>query len=143
MKDKEMFDGFNITLVKGGKPYSAAEKLVIESVTRPTKNAKDVEKRGKTYYDNITRTAQALFQELADCIEKGLDPAADEVQKIIQKHHAFLEQTHAATKEVYKAMAQLYAEHPEFRKQLDPFHPGLATFMSEAMRVFADRKLLA
>lgn len=143
MKDKEIFDGFNITSVKAteGQSYSAAEKLVVQSVKHPTKSAEDVENRGKAYYDNIIKTAHALFKELVHCIEKGVDPAADEVQKIIKKHHTFAEQIHSATKEVYKAMAQLYAEHPEFRKQLDPFHPRLATFMAEAMRVFADRKL--
>ena len=143
MKDKEMFDGFNIELVKlkEGTPYSAAEKIVAQSVKNPTKDAKDVKKRGKAYYDNITKTTHTLFKELVHCIEKGLDPAADEVQKIIKKHHAFAEQTHSATKEVYKAMAELYTEHPEFRKQLDPFHLELAEFMAQAMKVFADRKL--
>jgi len=143
MKDKEMFDGFNIGLVnlKEGQPYSQAEKIVVQSVKNPTKNAEDVEKRGKAYYDNITKTAHALFKELVHCIEKGQDPAANEVQKIIQRHHDFAEQTHSATKEVYKAMAQLYSENPEFRKQLDPFHPNLAIFMAEAMRIFADQKL--
>ena len=143
MKDKEMFDGFNIALVKfkEGTPYAAAEKIVVQSVKNPTKDAKDVEKRGKAYYDNITKTTHTLFKELVHCIEKGLDPAADEVQKIIKKHHAFAEQTHSATKEVYKAMAELYTEHPEFRKQLDPFHLELAEFMAQAMKVFADRKL--
>ena len=143
MKDKEMFDGFNIGLVKlkEGTPYSAAEKIVVQSVKTPTKDAKDVEKRGKAHYDDIVKTAHTLFKELVHCLEKGLDPAADEVQKIIKKHHAFAEQTHSATKEVYKAMAELYAEHPEFRKQLDPFHPELAEFMAQAMKVFADREL--
>lgn len=143
MKDKEMFDGFNITLVKAkeGQPYSTAEKIVVQSVKDPTKTAEDVERRGKAYYDNLTKTAHALFAELVQCIEKGLDPAADEVQKIIKKHHTLAEQTYHATKEVYKALAQLYAEHPEFRKQLNPFHPDLATFMASAMKVFADRKL--
>ncbi len=143
MKDNEIFNGFNITLVKAkeGQSYSTAEKIVVQSVKNPTKNAEEVEKRGKAYYDNITKTAHALFKELVNCIEKGLDPSDDEVQKIIKRHHTFAEQTHSATKEVYKAMAQLYAEHPEFRKQLDPLHPHLATFMAEAMKVFADRKL--
>lgn len=143
MKDKEIFDGFNITLVKAkeGQSYSAAEKRVVQSVKNPTKNTKDVKTRGKAYYDNITKTTHALFKELVHCIEKGLDPATDEVQKIIKKHHAFVEQTHTATQEVYKAMAQLYAEHPDFRKQLDPFHHGLATFMADGMKVFADREL--
>jgi DNA-binding transcriptional MerR regulator len=143
MKDKEMFDGFNITLVKfkEGQPYSQAEKIVVQSVKNPTKNTEHVEKRGKAYYDNITKTAHAFFKELAHCIEKRLDPATDEVQKIIKNHHAFIEQTHFATKEVYKAMAELYEGHPEFRKQLAPFHPDLPSFMAEAMKVFADRKL--
>ncbi len=63
------------------------------------------------------------------------------MQEIIKKHHVFAEQTHYATQEVYKAMAQLYAEHPEFRKQLDLFHSKLAVFMAEAMKIFADREL--
>jgi len=143
MKDKEFFDGFNITLVKAkeGQSYSAAEKLVVLSVKNPTKDAKDVEKRGKAYYDNINKTAHGLFKELVRCIEKGLDPANDEVQKIIKKHHNLMEQTNDATKEVYKAMAQLYSEHPEFRKQLDSIHPKLPDFMSTAMNSYAEQKL--
>jgi DNA-binding transcriptional MerR regulator len=143
MKDKEMFDGFNITLVKAkdGQPYSAAEKIVVKSVKNPAKSAEDIKTRSKNYYDNITKTAHALFKELMQCIKKRVDPGSNEVQEIIKKHHAFTEQTHSATKEVYKAMAQLYEEHPEFRKQLDHFHPDLATFMAEAMKVFADQNL--
>jgi len=144
MKDKEIFDGFNITLVKkakGSASYSAAEEIVGKSVKNPTKNVQDVEKRGKEFYENLTKTAHAIFKDLVHCIEKGLDPASDEVQRIIKKHHALTEQTHAATQEVYTALAQMYQEHPEFRKQLDPFHSELATFMADAMKVFADRKL--
>lgn len=144
MKDKEIFDGFNITLVKKakeGESYFAAEEIVGKSVKNPTKNIQDVEKRGKEFYEHISKTAHAIFKDLVHCIEKGLDPASDEVQRIIKKHHTLTEQTHAATQEVYTALAQMYQEHPEFRKQLDPFHPELAIFMAEAMRVFADRKL--
>ena len=144
MKDKEIFNGFNITLVKKAKEgdsYFAAEEIVGKSVKNATKNVQDIEKRGKEFYDNITKTAHAIFKDLVHCIEKGLDPISDEVQRIIKKHHTFTEQTHAATQEVYMALAQLYQEHPEFRKQLDPFHIELAAFMAEAMRVFADRKL--
>jgi hypothetical protein len=38
---------------------------------------------------------------------------------------------------VYKALAQLYRDHPEFRKQLEPFHSQLPTFMADAMNVLA------
>ncbi len=144
MKDKEIFDGFNITLVKKAKEgtaYFAAEEIVGKSVKNPTKNVQDVEKRGKEFYENITKAAHAIFKDLVHCIERGLDPASDEVQRIIKKHHTLTAQTHAATQEVYKALAQLYQEHPEFRKQLEPFHAELAELMGQAMKVFADRNL--
>ena len=50
MKDKEIFDGFNICLVKktkGGKPYSVSEEIVAKSVRNPTENTEDVEKKRK------------------------------------------------------------------------------------------------
>ena len=121
--------------------YFAAEEIVGKSVKNPTKNTQDVEKRGKEFYENMTKTAQAIFKDLVHCIEKGIDPVSAEVQGIIKKHHSFTEQTHAATQEVYIAIAQLYQDHPEFRKQLDPFHPQLAKYMAQAMRGFANQNL--
>ena len=144
MKDKEIFDGFCITLVKKANAhasYAAAEEIVGKSVKNPTKNIEDVKKRGQAFYDNVNKTACALFKELAFCIEEKLTPASEKVQRLIKRHHALIEQFHDATQEVYKAMAQLYKEHPEMRKQLDPFHPKLAEFMSEGMIIFADKEL--
>lgn len=144
MKDKEIFDGFNITLVKrakGHESYAAAEEIVGKSVRTKTKNAADVEKRGKAFYENAKETAHAIFRELVNCIEKGLAPDSPEAQRIIKKHHAFANHIQDATQEVYKAMADLYQKHPEFRKQLDPFHPALAEFMSKGMIIFSDKEL--
>ncbi len=144
MKDQEIFDGFNISLLKKakeGSSYSSAEEIVFRSVRNPTNNTEDVEKRGKVYYQNLEDKAHTILKELVHCMEKEVEPGSSEVQSIIQKHHAFTDQIQNATQEVYKAMAQLYLEHPEFRKQLDPFHPKLPEFMSEGMNIFADREL--
>lgn len=139
MKDQEIFDGFKIGIVKlakEGDPLFIAEQIVLKSVKKP-----NIEQRGADFQEKIIKTAHAIFKDLVHCIEKGLDPASNEVQRIIKKHHTFVEQHHNASREVYRAMAQLYQEHPAFRKQADPFHPELAAFMAEAMNVFADRKL--
>ncbi|HEY2810988.1 MAG TPA: TipAS antibiotic-recognition domain-containing protein [Rhabdochlamydiaceae bacterium] len=144
MKDKEIFDGFCITLVKkaqAGASYAAAEEIVGKSVKNPTKDVEDVKKRGQAFYDNVNKAACELFKELASCIEEGLDPASKKAQRLIKRHHTLIEQFHNATQAVYKAMAQLYEEHPEMRKQLDPFHPELAAFMAKAMKIFAEREL--
>lgn len=142
MKDKEIFDGFNISLIekKAGQTYSEAEIVVLESVKRPTNNKQEVEER-KAFYEEIAKRADLIFKKLVDCIEKGLDANSLEVQKIIEKHHNLTMQVHEATKKVYKALAKLYLEHPDFRKQLAPFHPQLPTFMAEAMKNFAEKKL--
>jgi DNA-binding transcriptional MerR regulator len=58
MKDQDIFDGFNISLLKkakGSESYFSAEAIVLKSVKNPTKSAKDVEKRGKEFYENITK----------------------------------------------------------------------------------------
>lgn len=145
MKDQEIFDGFNISVVKKakeGSSYSAAEEVIFKSVRNPTKDIEDVKKRGgRAYYQNIIDTVHPIFEELVHCMEKGLEPGSLEVQRIIRRHHGFTDQIQDATREVYRAMAQLYQEHPEFRKQLDPFHPKLAEFMSEGMMIFADKEL--
>ncbi len=139
MKETEIFDGFNIGLVttaKEDEPYFAAESIVFKSVKNPTK-----EKREKAFYENITKFAHAIFKDLVGCIEKGLDPSSVQVQKIIKKHYEFAGQIHDTSKDMYRALAQLYEEHPEFRKQMEPFHPELAEFMATAMRIFADQNL--
>ncbi len=144
MKDQEIFDGFNISLLQKAKAdtsYSDTEEILLKSVRSPTKNSEDVEKRGKGYYQDLTIRAHVIFNELVQCLEKGLKPNSSEVQSIIQKHHTFTDQIQNANQEVYLAMAQLYLEHPEFRKQLDPFHPKLAEFMSEGMAIFANQEL--
>jgi DNA-binding transcriptional MerR regulator len=144
MKEQEIFDGFNIKLVKKAPShasYAAAEELVAKSTRTPTKNVEDVEKRGKAFYENATETANSIFKELARFIEEKLTPNSPEVQRIIKKHHCLADQIQYANREVYKAMAQLYQEHPEFKKQLDPFHPKLSHFMAEGMIFFANKEL--
>jgi MerR family transcriptional regulator, thiopeptide resistance regulator len=137
MKDREFFVGFStITKAKVGETYFAAEEVVLKSVKNPT-----VEPPEKAFIEKTSKMANDIFGKIADCLESGLEPTSPQVQALIKKHHAFVEQFQTATKEVYKALAKLYYEHPEFRKQLDPIHPDLAEFMSKAMIIFADREL--
>ena len=80
----------------------------------------------------LTETAHMPFSgNLSIVLKRDWLQNSPEVQRIIKKHHAFTDQIQDATQEVYKAMAELYQKHPEFRKQLDPFHPKLAEFMSK------------
>lgn len=137
MKDKEIFNGF-VTLVKPSKenePYFQAEMLVLSNLKPQT----PVEERGPNWNDKINKEALAIYNKVVDCMAKGLLPSSDEVQRLVKKHHTFTEQFHNATKEVYAALAELYLEHPAFRKQLDLIHPQLAKFLTQAMKIFAEK----
>lgn len=132
---KKMIGSFSLK-EKESEPYLKVEQLVLKSVKNSTS-----EKKEKSFSKNINKKAHPIFRELVSCIKKGLDPTSSEVQNIIKKHHTLVEQVSTGTKEVYEALARLYREHPEYRKQLDPLHPQLAEFMQKAMTIFAEDEL--
>jgi len=136
MKDKEFFSGFSLlTKGKGNETYFAAEELVLNSVKNP---GLEIEQSQR---EQIAKTGNEIYSKVADCMKKGLLPTSDQVQRLIKKHHTFNEQFNHTTKKVYVALAELYEEHPEFRKQLDTIHPELASFLANAMKTFAEREL--
>jgi len=136
MKDKEIFNGFSqITVGKGDEPYFTAEALVLKNLKNPGA------KQDKALQEKTTKAGLEILNQLVDCMEKGDSPSTEEVQLLIKKHYTFAEQFHNLSKEVYKALAELYTEHPAFRKQLDSVHVDLPKFMSKAMIWFADHNL--
>lgn len=136
MKDREFFNGFSLlTKGKGDETYFAAEELVLNSVKNP---GIEIEQSQR---ERIAKTGNEIYAKVADCMEKGLLPNSDQVQRLVKKHHTFTEQFNHATKKVYVALAELYEGHPEFRKQLDPIHPELATYLAKAMKEFAEQEL--
>jgi DNA-binding transcriptional MerR regulator len=136
MKDREFFVGFSLVTKGDGKePSFAAEELVLKNTKRQEETLDQATR------EEISKKANAIYGKIADCLEAGLEPTSDEVQQLIRKHHTLSQQFHNATKQVYKALAQLYQEHHEYKKQLDPIHPKLAKYLSKAMNAFADQHL--
>lgn len=137
MKDREFFNGFSlITKGKGNESYFAAEELVLSSSKKPGLEVDEAQRK------QIAKTGNEIYGKVADCMEKGLSPTSDQVQRLIKKHHSFTEQFNHATKNVYMALAELYELHPEFRKQLGSIHPQLAPFLAKAMKAFAQQELI-
>lgn len=91
-----------------------------------------------TLKNKIQSQANEIYDKITDCLEEGLEATSKEVQCLIKKHYVLANKFHSTTKAAYKALAELYIEHPEFRKQLDPIHPQLTEFLARAMDTFAD-----
>lgn len=137
MSAREFFDGFSLVKkASKDKSYYAAEETMLQHLKeQPTQQMSESEKL------QIAKEANQIFGKIADCLEKGLSISSKDVQRLIKKHCEFSGKFHGTSKEVYRALAKLYSEHPEYRKQLDPIHPDLANFMAKAMVLFTNNTL--
>ena len=140
MIDKELYAGFDITKQKEYETYlvkyhgTVAEDLIHESKKRTMKwDAKE--------WDDVKNKGNEIYKALADCIDKEFSPRADEVQALIHQHYQMTERFYNVSQDVYTGLAQLYCEHPGFRKFFDAHHPRLVEFIAEAMRVYALKNL--
>jgi DNA-binding transcriptional MerR regulator len=140
MTDKDLYFGFDMAKQKEYEQYlvkyhgTVAEDLIHESKKRTQSwNKKD--------WDTVKREGNEIYAALADCINQELGPRSDKVQILIHQHYQMTERFYTASKEVYTGLAQLYCEHTGFRKFFEVHHPKLTEFISEAMRVYAQKNL--
>lgn len=140
MQDKEFYEGFDMAKQKEYEQYlvkyygTVAEDLIHESKKRTVK-------WDKQNWDNIKQEGNEIYSALADCIDRGLSPRSEEVQALIHRHYQMIEKFYDVSKDVYMGLAQLYCEHPGFRKFFDAHHPQLTEFIAEAMRVYGVKNL--
>lgn len=139
MKEKDFYVGFNSDKQKEYETYlvkyhgTMAEDLIFQSKKR-------MESWDKSDLEGIAREGNGIYKALSECIERELGPRSDEVQGHIHRHYQMTERFYDVSKDVYMGLAQLYCEHPEFRKFFDCHHPKLVGFIAEAMRVYAHKK---
>lgn len=140
MSDKELYQGFDSARQKEYEQYlvkyhgTAAEDLLFESKKRTAK-------WGKDEWDDVKHQGDVIHKALVKAIEQGLKPDSDEVQAIIQRHYQMTERFYDVSKEVYIGLTELYAEHPDFKKFFDVYHPKMIEFIGEAMRFYANKNL--
>lgn len=141
MEDKELYAGFDMEKQKEYETFLAkyhgtvAEDLIHESKKR-------TKEWDKNDWDDIKHEGNEIYKALEVCINEGLTPRSDEVQAIVHKHYHMIERFYDVSKDVYMGLAQLYCEHPDFRKYYEAHHPKMAEFLAEAMRVYAQKNLV-
>ena len=91
--------------------------------------------------ENVKKAYDELHKEFQDRLRKGLLVDSNEVQDLVARHYKIVLQFWTPNRQAYTALGQIYCEHPDYRKLYDDYHPKLAEYMAEAMRVFADTEL--
>ena len=135
LTDEELYEGFTTEQAEryqreAREMYDPA--LVAESERRIRRLTKEQWNAVKQEGDEVTRAIAALADRTPD------DPA---VQSLIARHHAWIERFYPCSAEIYRGLAQGYAEHPEFRAFYEKYRPGLADFMRAAMEHYAESAL--
>jgi hypothetical protein len=135
LTDQELYKGFTAEHIERYKRearemYDPA--LVEESERR-------VKKMSRAEWKAVGAEGEAVTIALAALA--GLDPGDAEVQALIARHHAWIENFFPCSAEVYRGLGQGYTGHPEFRAFYEKYRPGLADFMSAAMNHYAGQVL--
>ena len=135
LTDEELYEGFTTEQIERYKRearemYDPA--LVEESEQR-------VKKLSHAEWKAVGAEGEAVTAALA--VLAGRESGDSEVQELIARHHAWIENFYPCSAEMYRGLGQLYVEHPEFRAFYEKYRPGLASFMSAAMNEYADQVL--
>jgi MerR family transcriptional regulator, thiopeptide resistance regulator len=140
MERQELYYGFDSSRQKEYEQYIVtyqgleAENLLKESKRRTAKWDGDE-------WDKVKAEGDAIHKALAHAIDEGLSPESDEVQAIIAQHYQLQNRFYEVSKEVYIGLTELYAQHPDFKKFFDAYHPRMIEYIGKAMRYYADKNL--
>ncbi len=137
---ENMFDGFDHTQYK-------------DEVEQ--RWGKDAYARSDAWWRGLDANGKKAFQEAAaellfawvEAAERGVDPAGDEAQALAQRQYDWLRGIPGApgsdaagpTKDYFVGLADMYVSDPRFAKNYGG--DAGATFVRDAMRVYADRNL--
>jgi DNA-binding transcriptional MerR regulator len=135
LTDEELYEGFTAEQIERYKRearelYDPA--LVAESERR-------VKRMSRAQWKAVQAEGEAVTTAMAALTDR--EPADPEVQALMARHHAWIENFYPCSADAYRGLSQGYIEHAEFRAFYEKVRPGLAGFLSAAMKVYADRVL--
>lgn len=134
MKEKDLYQGFSKEKQKEYEKYlverfgESAKKHIAES-------RENVKNWTKADSDRVKEEMAELCKDLVALIEKNEKPSSLAAQNCVELHFKWLKQFWTPNKESYSGHAQLIVDS-ELRKFYDAYHPDLATFLSEGIKVF-------
>ena len=135
LTDQELYEGFTAEQIERYK-REAREMYDPDMVEASEQRVKQM---SRAEWQAVGAEGETVTSSLAALT--GREPGDPDVQALIARHHAWIENFYPCSAEMYRGLGQLYVEHPEFRAFYDKHQPGLADFMSAAMEYYADHVL--
>jgi len=128
MTNEEKFKGFDFS----SNPYEqeARERWGDEAVDKANKNVAQFGEKEQQEMNRIYSNLAAL---------RGTDPASAEAQTAIADWYTFLNKIAHYSPEAFAGLGEMYVADERFTKNIDQFGEGLAVFMRDAMKAYADK----
>lgn len=135
MTDEELYEGF--TKEEAERYTREAQELYDPELVRISQER--IAKMSREQWRALRGEGGEITQAIAGLADRS--PVDPEVQRLIARHHAWIERFYPCSAEVYRGLGQGYAEHEGFRAYYDKYRPNLADFMQAAMTHYADHSL--
>jgi len=97
----------------------------------------------KADFAALMAEGEAIEQAMGKALTDGLPVDSGAVRALMARHHAWVARSWPSppTAEAFAGLGAMYLEHPEFTARYEAIAPGLAEYMAEAMRCFAEAEL--
>ena len=135
LTDEELYEGFSKERIERYN-REVDEKFGTGTVQASRER---IGKLSKKQGQAVKGEGGAIALEMAELM--GLPPESPEVQKLVKRHHAWIENFWTPNAESYKGLGREYAANPEFRAFYDKYKVGLADYFCAAMQYYADTDL--
>ena len=132
LTDKELYEGFSEEQIERYR----REAREMYDPDRVAESERKVAKMSRAQWAAVKAEGDAVTRAMASLA--GRAPGDPEVQALMARHHAWIENFYRCPAEVFRGLGQLYTSHPEFRATYDRYAPDLADFMAAAMARYAD-----
>lgn len=80
-------------------------------------------------------------ENLVRCQSKGLEPHTAEVQKVVRQHFIWANAVWDLDKDAYLRLSEMYRTEPRYNGYYERINPGLAEYLSLAMKSYANSML--
>jgi MerR family transcriptional regulator, thiopeptide resistance regulator len=93
--------------------------------------------------DRHLQEVKAIQAELAKAMADGKPADSEDVHELIRRLQEWVGRGWNSTpgREAFSRLADIYAEHPDFRARYESCRAGLTDYLVTAIRAFADREL--
>ncbi len=133
MNKKMLFDAFN------EEEQQKMEEEALQMYDPAT--VKESNRKWKSYStaekQKISDQGNAVYQGFVEVMSKG--PDSPQAQACVQRWRDHMNYFWVPNEEQLLDLADLYNDDPRFKKNFDNFHPDLAEFVREAVRVYVTR----